>query len=86
MNALSLLQPLAFSLPANLFLHHWGLYLLVSLMQLFPWNTLSRNICSKLQSNYNITKSFIITLLNLNVKKFDFPIQSFQFNFRLLHD
>lgn len=34
---------------------------------------LSRNICSQLQSNYNITKSFIIALLKQNVKKFDFP-------------
>lgn len=62
---------------AEIFLVHLCLHFFPFLIQCPLWNTLSGNICSELQSNYTITKSFIMRLLKLNVeKKFDFPLSN----------
>lgn len=70
---------------AEIFLVRLCLHFFLFLIQCPLWNTLSGNICSELQSNYAITKSFIIRLLKLNVEKIWFSfIQSYQFHFNLL--
>lgn len=70
---------------AEIFLVRLCLYFFPFLIQCPLWNTLSGNICSELQSNYAITKSFIIRLLKLNVEKIWFSfIESYQFHSNLL--
>lgn len=70
-------------------IYFWKIYVCISSLFCYHplWNTLSGNICSELQSNYTITKSFIIRLLKLNVEKNGFSfIQSYQFHSSLLSD
>lgn len=67
---------------AEIFLVHLCLQFFRFLLQCPLWNTLSGNICSELQSNYTITKSFIIRSLKWNVEKkliFLYPIVSISF-------
>lgn len=80
-----------FSFQFNFFLMRWNILVHLCL-HFFPfvsqcplWNNFSGSICSGLQSNYAITKTFIIRLLKLNVEKnwFSF-IQSYQFHSSLL--